>query len=49
MLLANYGMKRDTSQLKKSFFTIKRKENNSIIETKYDKHGNKVSIDETEK
>ena len=35
--------------LKKSYIQFKKKENNSTIETKYDKYGNKVSMFETVK
>ena len=35
--------------LKKVEYNNKNKENNSTIETKYDKHGNKFSIYETVK
>ena len=40
-------MTKEISQLRIKIFTIeKSKENNSIIETKYDKHGNKFSMHE---
>ena len=50
MSLENKGIKREIVQLKKELSTIKkRKEDSSTIETKYDKYGNKVIMNETVK
>ena len=49
MFLANEVMKIKISQLKKDISTIKIKEKNSTIETKFDKYSNKVSMFETVK
>ena len=50
MKVTNEGMKREKNHLKKELYTItKNIGNDSTIETKYDKHGNKVSMYETVK
>ena len=50
MKISNEGMKSKNFHLKKKFNKIaKKREDNSTIETKFDKHGNKASMYETVK